>query len=204
MKVAVQSATGQTYMAPVSGHSRDRAELLLRLLATRYPDPPPSGSRVRLDWGVARLSAQGSEMLVEEPDYRRDPLQFVPGIEFTCSVLGAQQLVHDRLQVSAEPVSYDQAIFVYPPGLACQLLAATRQAPLRAEDSGWRTFDAERIDWTAGFQAHRVYEVPLQRPALMAVLSLPSGWSVRMDGPTLVEAATPEGRRIPLTMTIEL
>ncbi|MGZ5441093.1 MAG: immunity protein Imm33 domain-containing protein [Thermoanaerobaculia bacterium] len=121
---------------------------------------------------------------------------------FTCAVLRAQQRVHDRLGVGAEPAPYDQFLLVYPGGLTAARVAAIRQAPYQPADSGWRVFDSGRIDWTAEPQARRLYEVAGERPALMSVLSLPAGWSVQFENETLAEAAPPEGEPIAVGMVV--
>jgi len=204
MRLAVRGSRGLEYVTEVSDDLRDQAEILLRLIASKEPEANDSGARVRLDWGIVKLVRRGSEVLVEEPDYRRDPLRFIRGLTFTCAVLRAQQRVHDRLKVAAEPVGYDELVLVYLEGLSAARVAATRQASERPGDTGWRVFAANRIDWGAQFGARRVYDVPRERPGLMAVLSLPVGWSVRLEGDTLTEAATPKGERVVVGMALEV
>lgn len=203
----MNSDSGLVYATEVADDLRPQAEILMRqVLDNDDNDPgPDSGElRVRLDWGIVKLVRRGNEVYLEEPDYRRDPLRFVPQLTFTCAVLRAQQLVHDRLGVKAVPVTYDQFMLVYPAGLTAARVAATRQAPEQPADSGWRVFDAGRIDWAAEPQARRIYEVAGERPALMGILSLPVGWAMRLEGEILTEAAAPEGGPIEVGMVVEL
>jgi hypothetical protein len=200
----MNSDSGLVYATEVADDLRPHAEILMRQVLDDDPGQDGGELRVRLDWGIVKLVRRGNEVYLEEPDYRRDPLRFVPQLTFTCAVLRAQQLVHDRLGVKAEPVAYDQFMLVYPAGLTAARVAATRQAPEQPADSGWRVFDAGRIDWAAEPQARRIYEVAGERPALMGILSLPVGWAVRLEGETLTEAAPPEGGPIEVGMAVEL
>jgi hypothetical protein len=204
MRLEIPTNSGLVYATHVAHDLRPQAEILMRQIVGKNPGSDGSELRVRLDWGIVNLVRRGNEVFVEEPDYRRDPLRFVPHLDFTCAVLRAQQLVHDCLQVSAEPVTYDSFLLVYPAGLTASRVAATRQPPRRPGDSGWRVFDADRIDWTAEPQARRVYEVAGERQAIMSVLSLPVGWSVRLEDDTLAEVAPPGGEPIEVGMAVQL
>jgi hypothetical protein len=204
MKRTMRANSGLVYIADVADDLLDQAEILLRLLANEDPALAAGGAPVRLDWGLVRLERRGDEVVVEEPDYRRDPLQFLPGLNFTCAVLRAQQRVHERLGVGAEPVKYDQVMLVYPGGLSAAHIVATRQAPGHDQDSGWRVFDAAHIDWTQEPQARRFYQIPSVRPELMAVLSLPVGWSIRLHDASLAEAAPPGSQPMAVGMAIPL
>jgi len=206
MKLSMRGSSGLVYVTEVSDALRDQAEILLRLIASREPVADGDHACVRLDWGIAKLERRGDEIVVEEPNYRGDPRRFVPGLNFTCAVLRAHQRVHERLCVGAEPVHYDQFMLVYPGGMTAGRIAAIRQATEREKDTGWRVFDGARIDWAAEPEARYVYEVAGERPALMAVLSLPVGWAVRLEGETLMEAAPPTGtgERIAIRMAVQL
>jgi hypothetical protein len=204
MRLEINSDSGLVYATEVDNDLRGQAEILLYQLVSKEPKPDGGDLKVRLDWGIVKLVRRGNEVFVEEPDYRRDPLQFVPQLNFTCAVLRAQQLVHDRLGVRAEPVAYDNFLLVYPGGLTASGVAATRQPPRQPGDSGWRVFDATRIDWKADLQALRVYEIARERQAILSVLSLPVGWSVRLEDDTLVEAAPPDGEPIAVGMTLQI
>ena len=204
LRLELSSNSGLVYATDVADDLRAQAEILMRQIAGKDPGLDSGELRVRLDWGVVKLVRHGNEVFLEEPDYRRDPLRFVPHLDFTCAVLRAQQLVHDRLKVSAEPVTYDSFLLVYPAGLTASCVAATRQPSGRPGDSGWRVFDAARIDWTGDLQARCVYEVAGERKAIMSVLSLPVGWSVRLEDDILAEVAPPGGEPIEIGMAIQL
>jgi hypothetical protein len=203
VKLTQSSDTGLTYVAEVAEEVRDQAALLLSLVA-RGARSVRDGDQMRLDWGIVRLARTGYEVTVQEPDYRGDPRRYVPGLNFTCAVLKAQQLVHDRLVVSAAPIAYDQFVSVYPGGLTAPVTAAIRQTAQADLDTGWRIFDADRIDWAAELQARRVYEFARERAALLGALALPEGWAVRFEGRTLVESVSPEGSRRALSLTLDL
>jgi hypothetical protein len=200
----MRASTGLHYVMEVSKELSEQAEILLHEIAAKDVPVDDTDPQVRLDWGIVRLVRRGNELLLEEPDYKSDPLRFVPGLNFTAAVLRAQQRVHARLGVSAEPVAYDQFMLVYPAGLTATRVAATRQLPQLQGDSGWRVFDASRVDWDAEPQARRVYEVAGERPALMGVLSLPVGWSLQLEDDTLAEVAPPNGEPIATLMALQL
>ena len=109
-----------------------------------------------------------------------------------------------RLGVPAEPVRYDEFILAYPGSLSAVSVVAIRQTAENDSNSGWCVFDAAKIDWTAEPDARRVYEVAHERPALVCVLSLPVGWSVRIEQETLLEAAPPEGEPIVVGLPLNL
>jgi hypothetical protein len=203
MNLTEQGKSGLVYVSAVADDLREQAGILLWQLASQEPEPDRNGN-VRLDWGVVKLVRHGNEVRVEEPDYKHDARRFVPGLNFTAAVLRAQQSVHDRLWVSPEPVKYDQNILVYARDLKPPELAAIRQKTEREGDTGWRLFDAVHIDWSAEPRALRVYEIARERPALMAVLSLPAGWSVRLQDGNLAEVAPPEGEPRTVGMPLEL
>ncbi len=204
MRLTAQSNTGLVYVTEISEELSQQAGLLLRIV-TGEPVPAQGESlKVSLDWNIVRLTHIGDEVFVEEPDYTRNAQDFVPGLNFTCAVLRAQQLVHERLGVGAEPVNYDQGVLVYPNGLTATSLVAIRQSSEIPEDSGWRVFDAGEIDWSSQPEARRVYEIAPTRPALLSIISLPIGWSIRMEQGTLEETVSPEGERLSINMAIQL
>src|ERR1043165_3970403 len=131
MKLELSSDDELTYATEVADDLRDQAGILMRQVLGKAPGADGSERRVRLDWGLVKVVRRGNEVILEEPDYKHDPLRFVPQLTFTCAVLRAQQLVHDRLGVRAEPVTYDNFMLVYPGALAAARVAATRQPPER-------------------------------------------------------------------------
>jgi hypothetical protein len=204
MRLTAQGKSGLLYVTEISEALYQQASLLLHLV-TGEPVPAQGKSlKVPLDWNIVRLTHIGDEVFVEEPDYTHDAQDFVPGLNFTCAVLHAQQLVHDRLGVGAEPVNYDQGVLAYPNALTATSLVAIRQSSEILEDSGWRVFDAGEIDWSRQPEARRVYEIAPTRPALLGIISLPIGWSVRMEQGILEETVSPEGERLSINMAIQL
>src|SRR5262245_17067483 len=203
MKLTVPGSGNLVYVTEVADDLRDQATILLRQIASRLPELD-FNAPVRLDWGVVKLERQGDEVWVNEPDYRHDPRQYIPGVNFTCAVLRAQQCVHDRLGVSAKPVRYDQSILIYPGALSERRIVAIRQKEETTPDSGWRVFAAEQIDWALEPGACYVYQLAVTRAALLAVLSLPVGWSTQLEGETLKEAAAPDGSIFRVGVPIKL
>lgn len=203
MRLSVPTESGRSYTTEIAAELSSQAELLLTVIARRSLDIADT-MQVRLDWGVVKLVPNGAEIAVEEPDYRHDPLIFVRRLDFTCAVLREQQRVHDSLNVSAEPVTYDQYVLEYPESLTAERLVATRRPPNDSTDSGWRVFDERRIDWNAPPMSRRVFEIARARPALLAVLSLPAGWSVQLHADTLAECAAPQGERTQVGLTIRV
>lgn len=204
MRLTFRNSSGLDYVAEVADELRDLGYLLLSLVAGKPAPADGKSLKQRLDWNIVRLTRTGSEVVVEEPDYAYDSEHFLPGLNFTCAVLHAQQLVHARLEVEAEPVNYDAGVLVYPEGLTAAGMAAIRQDSDLPEDSGWRVFDADRVDWKAEPHALRVYEIAAKRPELLSILSLPAGWSIRMEGRSLAEAVSPEGKHMAADLNISL
>jgi hypothetical protein len=204
MRLTSRSNNGLLYVTEISEELRNQGSLLLRLVIGQPAPADGDSLKVRLDWNIVKLTRTGGEVVVQEPDYTRNSESYLPSLNFTCSVLHAQQLVHERLNVSSEPVNYDEGVLVYPGGLSMTGMATIRQLAKTPEDSGWRVFDAERIDWMAEPLGRRVYEIAGERPALLSTMSLPVGWSIRMEGGLLTEAVSPEGQRHTVNMTINL
>jgi hypothetical protein len=205
MRISLSDGRHLTYVSNVSDDLRPQAELLLgRLAATAPALEPDQELPVRLDWGIVKLIRRNDEMSVEEPDYRTDARRFVPRVTFTCAVLRAQQQLLERLNADPQPVHYDQAVLVYPGALAARRVVAIRRDPLQPVHTGWHVFDEDLIDWDLDAQAVGVYDVPRQQPALMSILALPTGWAVRFEQDTLLEAAPPGGTPMTLGMTFDL
>jgi hypothetical protein len=203
MKLTMPGSDNLVYVTEVADDLRDQATILLGQIASRSPELDLDAP-ARLDWGVVKLERQGNEVWVNEPDYRHDPRRYIPGMNFTCAVVRAQQCTHDRLGVSAEPVRYDQSILIYPRALSERPIAAIRQKGETPRDSGWRVFAVEQIDWALEPRACYVYQLAVKRAALLAALSLPVGWSVQLEGETLKQAAAPDGSAFVVDLPIEL
>lgn len=160
----------------------EQANTLLKLAAEADAESEglKDGSVIEFGWAPLKLRADGPDLLVCEPDYKRDVNQFVPFVNHTLKVLLDQATILNAVRVSGVAAKYNQAVVIKRGALQSNHLYMHRRAPVNAEDSGWYIGLADDLipPDEADLDALRVYQLLSLAPAFMKVMALPHNYLV--------------------------
>ncbi|MBC8737656.1 hypothetical protein F6X40_12690 [Paraburkholderia sp. UCT31] len=176
------------------------AKDVLRTLAElSRPDAPlRDGLRVRFGWSLLTLRTEPAGLRVCEPHFRGDPeRELNPRLDTTLRVLVEQSAWLHQLGEAGSDVFFDQQIVVAGDALHATNIFALRGEVQKQGDSGWSVAPVP-----SGGQAidmHNLRALPVHRlldarPGLLAVLTLPAGYLVRLKANRVVEVNAPDGR----------
>lgn len=174
-------------------------DVLSTLAALSRPDAPlRDGLRVRFGWSLLTLRAEPAGLRVCEPHFRGDPeSELNPLLDTTLRVLVEQSAWLHQLGEAGSDVFFDQQLVVAGDALQVTDIFALRAQVQTQGDSGWSVAPVpsggQAIDMQ-NLRAIPVHRLLDARPGLLAVLTLPAGYLVRLNADQVVEVNAPDGR----------
>jgi hypothetical protein len=165
------------------------AESVLRLLGTidATGNELHDGSQIALGWSLLSLRARDGVLVLCEPAFDGNPfVELREDITQTLSVIVDQSALVQRLGVASQPTAFHQHVTVTHGALAEHRIVLERREPTSPADSGWHLGPMTMPVVDAGSGTMPVYALLQVRPALLAVLALPTGSLVTFDGDAIV------------------
>lgn len=157
------------------------------------------GQRLQLGFSVltARQYVDGVTSLWE-PDFDRNPFEDLrEGVDVTMALLAQQTGFARRAGAQATNISFQDKIVLTSGALSARSIYLERSVPdPEKHDSGW--FIGLRGNDPGGeLEAIHAYQLLRQRPALLAVLALPPGFMVFVEGEEIVGVANERNEPLP-------
>ena len=161
-----------------------QAEALLAKLEQLHQSGPAlhSGSVVQFGWSRLVLEADGTNLVVCEPDFANDPFsKTVPEVSWTLRVASEQAGICRLVQALGQDVSFDQTVLVAKGHLSTSRIYLDRRQPDVRDFSGWYlgpfteeapVHDQDQLELLYIFQLLQL------RPAVLKVLNLPFNYVV--------------------------
>lgn len=167
-----------------------QAELLLDTLVELDQKPAlQSGTTIQFGWSLLSLQGNEHELSVCEPNFDGDPFhEFNRNLDNTLRVLTAQATLMNYLEVEGVDVSFQENIVFAKGCLKKERIYLERQPVETTNDSGWYVGDVERKDPVLDvdeLDTLHVYQLLKERPSLMQVLNLPTGYLVAFNGDSI-------------------
>jgi hypothetical protein len=204
MRVSIDPPSGAPLVTEVDESQAECGrELLGRLVA---PAATLSGSGmvdVDISWTTIRLRATGDEVVAEEPHYAGDTGRFTPSLSVTCHILEMQREMLLTVGVEGEAVAPEQYVRVSRDAMHGTSVVGLRQPESEAPFTGWQMVSAGTLEETQ-FGQYAVRELAHSRLVWIVPLVLPTGWSFRCVGHTLVEAQSPQGQAFELLLSVDV
>jgi hypothetical protein len=144
------------------------------------------GSVIRFGWSDLKLLQQENELIVSEPDFKKDPFrEFLPQVTETLGVLSVQTQLLSKAKVDGIDSLYSSRVIMDKGCLGEREVYLERTEPADETDSGWfigttDNGDVERS--TENLEAIYVFQVFQIRPALLNVMAFPPGYLAVFDG----------------------
>jgi hypothetical protein len=169
------------------------------------------GMTVEIGWAVLTLALEDDGALhICEPNYGEDPFEgMVDDVTVTMYILAQQQefaMQTGTVETARFPL-FDETVVVWKGALEAPAIYLERGEPSEDEDggkdSGWYIGLADEDDDEEektisedDYEGVYVYELLVQRPALMQVLGLPPGYAVVFDGDEIDGVYDEEGEDV--------
>jgi hypothetical protein len=165
---------------------RAQADWLLEVLAPIVEKQPATNSELRLQfwWTVFTIQRRGGELVIQEPDYSKNPFQHLTtDLSFTLALAAQQRDLLEQAGAQPSPPMFHQRVVLGKGVLSTQKLYLERSAPEVPEDSGWFIGSGEEdSDNDQDYEARYVFEVARERPGVIPLLALPDGYSALLVG----------------------
>ena len=205
MKLNMHLPSGRTLSADVSDTEIEGAHAWFdRLNAPASALVTGQTVEVELDWATLRLKAQGKEVQVFEPDYSApDAVRFVPGVATTDQVFAAQERLMRALDLVPQPVHGQQYVRVAESALNSTSVFGHRFAETESEFTGWQIGSSAPAEGES-FGQYSVRELTHRNLAWLVAMCLPTGWSFRFAGHTLIDCVAASGQTHELMFSIEV
>lgn len=157
------------------------------------------GQRLQLGFSVltARQDVDGA-MSLWEPDFDRNPFEDLrEGVDVTMALLAQQTGFVRWAGTQATSISFQDKIVLTRGALSARSIYLERSLPDPAKhDSGW-FIGLRGNDPGGALEAIHAYQLLHQRPALLAVLALPPGFMVFVEGEEIVGVANERNEPVP-------
>lgn len=204
MRVSIDPPSGAPLVTEVDESKADCGRELLRRLVAPAATLSGSGTvDVDISWTTIRLRATADEVVAEEPDYAGGTGRFTPSLSVTCHILELQRDMLRAVGAEGEAVAADQYVRVSRDAMHGTSVVGLRQPDPEAPFTGWQLVTAGISDETE-FGQYAVRELAQSRLAWIVPLVLPTGWSFRSVGHTLVEALSPQGQTFELLVSVDV
>lgn len=205
MKLTLRLSSGKSLSAEVNDSDGAGAYAWFeRLIAPASALDAGQATEVELDWAVLRLEADENEVQVLEPDYSvTDPDRFVTGVARTGRVFSTQVQLMQMLQLPAESVLAQQYVRIAESALNGVSAFGHRFPETESLFTGWQISSAaSAADDTFG--QFSVRELAHRHLAWIVGLCLPSGWSFRFAGNSLIDCVAPTGQTHAVMLSIDV
>ena len=204
MRVSIDPPSGAPLVTEVDESKADCGRELLRRLAAPAATLSGGGTvDVDISWTTIRLRATADEVFAEEPDYAGGTGRFTPSLSVTCHILELQRDMLRAVGAEGEAVAAGQYVRVSRDAMHGTSVVGLRQPDPEAPFTGWQLVTAGISDETE-FGQYAVRELAQSRLAWIVPLVLPTGWSFRSVGHTLVEALSPQGQTFELLVSVDV
>ncbi len=204
MRVSIDPPSGAALVTEVDESQAECGRELLGRLAAPAATLAGSGMvDVDISWTTIRLRATPGEVVAEEPDYAGDAGHFTPSLSVTCHILDMQRDMLLTVGVDGEAVASDQYVRVARDAMDSTSVVGHRLPELEAPFTGWQIVSAGTPD-EAEFGQYAVRELARSHLVWIVPMVLPTGWSFRCVGHTLVEALSPQGQTFELLASVDI
>jgi hypothetical protein len=206
MKISLPLASGKTLDVDVPDAAVPGAPAWLQgLVPVASALATGHAAEVEVEWAVLRLEADGGRVRVSEPDYASPAAThaFVPGVAATNRVFAAQEQLLQLLRVDPQPVRAAQYLRVGQSALAEVSAFGHRFPEPASEFAGWQICGTEQPTGDT-FGQYTVRELAHLRLAWIPALCLPTGWSFRFAGKSLVDCVTPAGETREVMLSLDV
>ena len=204
MRVSIDPPSGAPLVTEVDESQAECGRELLRRVVAPAATLPGSGTvDVDIAWTTIRLRPTADEVVAEEPDYAGDAGRFTPSLSVTCRILELQREMLRAVGVEGEAIAADQYVRVSDDAMHGTSVVGLRQPDPEVPFTGWQLVTAGISDETE-FGQYAVRELAQSRLAWIVPLVLPTGWSFRCVGHTLVEALSPQGQTFELLVSVDV
>jgi hypothetical protein len=178
--------------------AKEQAHWLLDTLAAAHAKKKlAAGQTVQLGWTTLRLVSSKGELHVHEPDYDDDsPETTRDDVTVSLTVLARQKAVLDQVKAEGQPLDYDDKIVVAGGALHAKRVRMLRSGKAKSADSGWFVGFADEEASDDQLEALWVYQLLMERPALLSVLLLPPDYLVVFDGDEIVSIHDPADKDV--------
>src|SRR5262249_35465056 len=143
------------------------------------PDKLKNGFKIQLGWSILSLQERNSELVVCEPDYRKNPFEdWHDDITCTLKVQAEQNEILELTEAEGNFALFQDTIIYAKGCLAEQRVYLHRSPPAFGGDSGWYIGPVKGSAKKPVLEKMHVYELLRHRPALLQVLCLPVEYMV--------------------------
>jgi hypothetical protein len=197
--IVARTIDGQNVRLECAASQEAAAGEVLQSLAAlaRSGTPPRDGLRVRFGWSLITLRTEREGLRVCEPRFAGDAAtELSPRLDVTLGVLTEQVAWLKRLGIAGRDAAFDQSLVVAGDALSAQDVFALRQEPEAEHDSGWSVAPVPPAGGAvemSGLHAMSIGSLVATRSALLAVITLPPGYLVRLTGNRVSEVTAPSG-----------
>ena len=203
MKLSTDLASGKALVSEVAEAGENCGRELLGQLATRAAALSDGDTQiVDIDWTVVRLRAESQTVVAEEPDYARNAGEFVPSLSVTCHILGLQRKLLGTLNAEDQPVGGQQYARVSLEALRAASVVGHRLKDDEKPFTGWQIVSTAPVR-NQNYGLYSIRELAAQRLEWLVAMRLPTGWSFRYVGRTLVDCVSLAGRTFELNLSVE-
>ena len=162
-----------------------QAESVLRLLGMLARQGSlREGSRISLGLSQLTVRARDNQLVLYQPRFDR-PAELSDDITPALAILADQAALAQELGVAIQPTSFSQRMVVACGSLAHDEIYCERGEPVDGSDSGWyigRSDEPGEVECEHRF----VHELVRERPAILRVLGLPSGYLVAFERDAII------------------
>jgi hypothetical protein len=144
------------------------------------------GSIIRFGWSDLKLSQEGNELVIMEPDFENDPLNhFIPQVTTTLEILLQQFSLLYKINVPPGNCYYRDKIIIAKDCLQKKDIYMERSKIEDKNDSGWFIGEnkTDKKEYSnENLEAIYTFQILKARPELMKTLALPDGYLVTFSG----------------------
>ena len=158
------------------------------------------GVTIQFGWSLFKLRADGGDLVVQAPDFARDPFHaFVDDCSVPLRVASSQAEVCRLAKVEPADVTFQQTLILRKGCLRDRGLYVERQRPTKKTlDSGWYVgpLESEAPPGADDLEAFDTFRLLDTRPVVLSILQLPVGYLATIDGERLVDIANEKNKTI--------
>lgn len=181
-----------------------QADAILRKVAAQQSSGVGLVDRVKvhMGWSQLQLQKRGSELLVCEADYSRNPYSDLrEDISVVIKVGWGQADLAKKLSVNTMMCTFNQGINITEGCFSEQDLIMRRIKKPKDDDSGWFISPADPAKLAAAdekgeYDTIQSYQLLSRRPGMLSALILPLEFKARFSGDTLVSVLDPDNQEI--------
>lgn len=158
------------------------------------------GTVIRFGWSDLKLSLQGNELIITEPDFGGNPFRdYLPQVTITLEVLTEQVDTLKRTGANGVAAGFRDKVIISKDCLKQEKIYLERTETDEEGDSGWYIGEVEAQPGDPKekeLEAIYLFQLYQIRPALMKVLSFPAGYLIVFNGDNIEAVLNDKNKNI--------